>query len=151
LGNLKAAEVPIREEDIRIQFKTYGGIKNIKINSKQDCAFVTFFNRFEAEIAAETLYQRLIINKAPIKILVNKILKKKWAKSKNKKDTNNNEMNTNEEKEDIEKKRKLENIEYSERVLKKFKKSEDEKLELFYPPGSKELEKFTYPSMNYSN
>jgi hypothetical protein len=52
-----------------MHLKTYGAIKNIKINTKQDCAYVTFLNRFEAEIAAESLYQRLIINKAPIKIL----------------------------------------------------------------------------------
>jgi hypothetical protein len=67
----------IEEKDIRENFEPYGKVTEIKINRKQDCAFITFQNRNEAELTAESLYNRLNIKGTHLKLL--------WAKPKKKK------------------------------------------------------------------
>lgn len=63
----------VTEQDLKVNFEPYGKILSIKrINN--DTALITFKNRLDAEIAIESLYNKLIINNITIKVL--------WAKQK---------------------------------------------------------------------
>lgn len=81
LSNLNTLNDPITDNDLKINFEIYGKILSIKRN--QDTALITFQNRLDAEIAIESLYNKLIINGNSIKLL--------WAKQKKIKNEINNE------------------------------------------------------------
>jgi pre-mRNA-splicing factor RBM22/SLT11 len=126
----------IEEEHLKANFSPYGEIKSIKIVRKQDCAFITFENRQDAEIAAESLFNKLIINESPLKLL--------WAKPK----SLGIEPYQKEEKfyeKTNEKPDRLENV---QKLKKQEIRFDPSKLILPKPPG--EEDEFVYPSMKPS-
>src|SRR5690606_32191062 len=62
----------IEEDDIKAHFKPYGLITSMKVIQKQNCALITFAERADAEVAAEALYNQLIVKGCPLKLMVNK-------------------------------------------------------------------------------
>lgn len=54
LGGLEPSAT---EKDIRDKFYVHGEIRSIRISKKQSCAFVTYMNREDAEVAAKQLYR----------------------------------------------------------------------------------------------
>ncbi|KAL0481910.1 pre-mRNA-splicing factor RBM22/SLT11 [Acrasis kona] len=73
VGGLEGHE-EIDQKDIHQHFETFGTIQSIKMATQQGCAFVTFDHRVDAEGAADSLYNKLIIKEVPLRIL--------WAKPK---------------------------------------------------------------------
>lgn len=65
IGNVRD---PIKEEDIRDLFYSYGEIKDIKMAPQSMGAFVTFTKREDAEKAADSLYQNLQVKEISLRL-----------------------------------------------------------------------------------
>eukprot|EP01080_Neovahlkampfia_damariscottae_P009156 gene9156-1244_t len=139
ISGLNGGQV-IEEEDLKSNFAPYGEIKNIKIMRKQDCAFITYENRQDAEIAAESLFNKLIINEVPLKLL--------WAKPKAVQSVSNEPYQKKESSNDQQEEQVKDHLEHVPKVQTKTKiKFDPSKLVLPKPPGDDD---YIYPSMKSS-
>lgn len=50
----------IKEDDLRKNFAPYGPLRHIKIKKEKKCALITYVNREDAEIAAESLFGNIL-------------------------------------------------------------------------------------------
>ncbi|XP_074594934.1 pre-mRNA-splicing factor RBM22 [Brevipalpus obovatus] len=73
----------ITEKNLRDHFYQFGEIRNITVLKKQNCAFVTYTKREDAEAAIEKSFQKLII--------MDKKLVVRWGKSQAKRGTTDEE------------------------------------------------------------
>lgn len=65
IGNLPE---DVTEKDIRDQFYSFGEIRDVFLVPKQLCGFVSFVSREEAEVAANTMFNRMMIRGSKIAI-----------------------------------------------------------------------------------
>ena len=139
VSGINASQI-IEEKDLQKNFEPYGEIKTIKLIRKQDCAFITFENRQDAEIAAESLFNKLIINEVPLKLL--------WAKPKglisNQRKNDEEEATAEESTIKEEMNSKIEKLKQIPKIKVKVK-FDPSKLVLPKPPG--ETDDYIYPSM----
>ncbi len=52
----------------RSAFYAYGELRSLKLVPHQSCAFVTYTTRAAAESAAETLFNKLVVNGVPLRM-----------------------------------------------------------------------------------